>query len=200
MSASYRRRENLLWPVRIYQLVEGGICVNAQAQTISVKTLCLTAILAAFVFLMTFVPKIPIPLGYAHLGDAVIYLLVLFIGRREACLAAAVGSALADLMGGFPVWIIPTLFIKWIMVEIVFWIIRPDQVTCTVLSVRTFLAFFLSSAWMVIAYTVAGAVLYSSIASALPMIPGLIGEGAINMVAAFAAGMALRHLPNSRAV
>ena len=89
--------------------------MNHQQTAVSTKTLCLTAVLAAFVFIMTFVPKIPIPLGYAHLGDAVIYLLVLFISRREACLAAAIGSAFADLMGGFPIWILPTLIIKWVM-------------------------------------------------------------------------------------
>lgn len=172
--------------------------MNHQQTAVSTKTLCLTAVLAAFVFIMTFVPKIPIPLGYAHLGDAVIYLLVLFISRREACLAAAIGSAFADLMGGFPIWILPTLIIKWVMVEAVFWMVRPDILPCKFLSVRMVLAFFVSSAWMVVSYTAAGAILYSSVASALPMIPGLIGEGIINMAVAFAAGMVLRHLPNSR--
>lgn len=172
--------------------------MNHQQTAVSTKTLCLTAVLAAFVFIMTFVPKIPIPLGYAHLGDAVIYLLVLFISRREACLAAAIGSAFADLMGGFPIWILPTLIIKWVMVEIVFWMVRPDILPCKFLSVRMVLAFFVSSAWMVVSYTAAGAILYSSVASALPMVPGLIGEGIINMAVAFAAGMVLRHLPNSR--
>ena len=163
--------------------------MNHQQTAVSTKTLCLTAVLAAFVFIMTFVPKIPIPLGYAHLGDAVIYLLVLFISRREACLAAAIGSAFADLMGGFPIWILPTLIIKWVMVEAVFWMVRPDILPCKFLSVRMVLAFFVSSAWMVVSYTAAGAILYSSVASALPMVPGLIGEGIINMAVAFAAGM-----------
>lgn len=172
--------------------------MNHQQTAVSTKMLCLTAVLAAFVFIMTFVPKIPIPLGYAHLGDAVIYLLVLFISRREACLAAAIGSAFADLMGGFPIWILPTLIIKWVMVEAVFWMVRPDILPCKFLSVRMVLAFFVSSAWMVVSYTAAGAILYSSVASALPMVPGLIGEGIINMAVAFAAGMVLRHLPNSR--
>lgn len=172
--------------------------MNHQQTAVSTKTLCLTAVLAAFVFIMTFVPKIPIPLGYAHLGDAVIYLLVLFISRREACLAAAIGSAFADLMGGFPIWILPTLIIKWVMVEAVFWMVRPDILPCKFLSVRMVLAFFVSSAWMVVSYTAAGAILYSSVASALPMVPGLIGKGIINMAVAFAAGMVLRHLPNSR--
>ena len=38
----------------------------------SVKDLVLTALMTAIVFLATFVPHIPIPLGYAHLGDAAI--------------------------------------------------------------------------------------------------------------------------------
>ena len=101
-------------------------------------------------------------------------------------------------MGGFPIWILPTLIIKWVMVEAVFWMVRPDILPCKFLSVRMVLAFFVSSAWMVVSYTAAGAILYSSVASALPMVPGLIGEGIINMAVAFAAGMVLRHLPNSR--
>ena len=47
---------------------------------------------------MTFVPRIPIPLGYAHLGDAVIFLSFLYFNRREAALAAAIGSCLSDFL------------------------------------------------------------------------------------------------------
>ena len=47
------------------------------------KSICLSAVLAAVVFIMTFVPRIPIPLGYAHLGDAVIFLSFLYFNRRE---------------------------------------------------------------------------------------------------------------------
>ena len=36
------------------------------------RQLTLTAMMTAFIFVATFVPKIPIPLGYAHLGDAAI--------------------------------------------------------------------------------------------------------------------------------
>lgn len=167
---------------------------------VSAKTICITAVLAAFVFIMTYVPKIPIPLGYAHLGDAVIYLLFLFIGRRQAGLAASVGSAFADLIGGFPIWIIPTLIIKWIMVEAVFWVIRPGASKTVFFSARTVAAFALSSIWMVIGYTASGAILYGSLAAGLTMVPGLIGEGLVNMAVALAAGAALRKVPESRAV
>ena len=62
------------------------------------KSICLSAVLAAIVFIMTFVPRIPIPLGYAHLGDAVIFLSFLYFNRREAALAAAIGSCLSDFL------------------------------------------------------------------------------------------------------
>ena len=89
-------------------------------QAVSAGSLCYAAVLTALVFVLTFVPKIPIPLGYAHLGDAIIFASVLFSTRRQAALAASVGSALSDFIGGFPLWIIPTLIIKYVMVEAVF--------------------------------------------------------------------------------
>ena len=82
---------------------------------LTTKDLCLTALFTAIVFVMTFVPKIPIPLGYAHLGDAAVLLAVVLLGRKQGAVAGAVGSALADLIGGFALWIVPTLLIKYIM-------------------------------------------------------------------------------------
>ena len=75
------------------------------APRISAKEICVAAVMAAFVFIATFVPQIPIPLGYAHLGDGAIFLAVFFAGRRAGIFAGAFGSALADLAGGFPVWL-----------------------------------------------------------------------------------------------
>jgi phosphate/sulfate permease len=71
----------------------------------TVRDITLTAIMTAVVFLMTFLPKIPIPLGYAHLGDAAIFLFLCLSSRREAMLSACLGSAMADFLGGFPLWI-----------------------------------------------------------------------------------------------
>lgn len=93
--------------------------IVTRRQVFSARELCVTAVMTALVFLATFVPRIPIPLGYAHLGDAVIFLLALLLGRREALIAACLGSALSDVMGGFFPWVVPTLFIKFWMAEIV---------------------------------------------------------------------------------
>ena len=52
----------------------------------STREIVFTGLMTALVFIATFVPHIPIPLGYAHLGDAVIFLLALLVPRR-ICLA-----------------------------------------------------------------------------------------------------------------
>jgi len=142
-----------------------------------------TALMTALVFVATYLPHIPIPLGYAHLGDAVIFLLALLAPRRAALFAACIGSALADLLGGFALWIVPTLVIKFVMAEIVYRIGRRGDAIAPRVSIIA--ALLLSSIWMAAAYTLAGAVLYASMSAALASTPGLIMEGIVNGIIAF---------------
>ena len=160
------------------------------------RQLCLAAAMTAVVFLATFVPRIPIPLGYAHLGDAAIFLMVLFIGRREMLFAAGFGSALSDLLGGFPLWIVPTLVIKFFMADIAWRFIRPDREEAASLP-RMMVGFLAGSLWMSVAYTLFGALLYDSLAAGLASAPGLIAEGLLNTaVAVVAAGLLQKALPH----
>ena len=55
------------------------------------------------VFIGTFILKIPTPGtgGYIHPGDALVILSGVFLGPNYGFLAAAVGSALADILGGY---------------------------------------------------------------------------------------------------
>lgn len=80
------------------------------------KTLRLTAfcgITAAFVFLGTQL-RIPTAIGYINLGDAVILIASYVIGPA-AFFPAAIGSAIADLIAGYPMYILPTFVIKGLM-------------------------------------------------------------------------------------
>jgi len=154
-----------------------------QKNYFTVQELVFTALMTALVFVATYLPHIPIPLGYAHLGDAVIFLLALLTPRRSALFAACIGSALADLLGGFALWIVPTLIIKFVMAEIVCRIGRRGAVLAPRISIVA--ALFLSSLWMAAAYTLAGAVLYASLPAALASSPGLLMEGLVNSVVAF---------------
>jgi membrane spanning protein len=96
--------------------------------------------------------------------------------------AACVGSVLADLLGGFVLWALPTLIIKFVMAEIVFRIARRRD---SLAGRRNIIAaLVLSSLWMAAAYTLAGAVLYDSLTAALASSPGLLMEGLVNGVIA----------------
>ncbi len=70
-------------------------------------------ILAALVFIGTEL-RIPTALGFMNLGDGVILIASYFLGPY-AFFPAAIGSALGDLIAGYPVYIAPTFVIKGLM-------------------------------------------------------------------------------------
>ena len=157
----------------------------------STRSLCLTAVMAALICIMTLVPRIPIPLGYAHLGDAALWLVVLYVGRREGAVAASLGSAFADFLGGFSIWIVPTLLIKYVMAEILWRLARPDAKNWRVFSGRTFSGLLFSGLWMAVSYTLAGALLYGGLEAGLTSTPGLLLEGGLNILVAYGAALVL---------
>ncbi|MCH4006648.1 MAG: ECF transporter S component [Eubacterium sp.] len=81
------------------------------------KKITMTALMAALVFACTFAVRIPNPMtgGYSHLGDCMIFLAVIILGRKYGAFAAAIGGALSDTLAGAAVWILPTFCIKFIM-------------------------------------------------------------------------------------
>lgn len=73
----------------------------------------LCGIFAALVFIGTQI-RIPTAIGYINLGDGVILIASYFIGPA-AFFPAAIGSALSDLIAGYPMYIAPTFLIKGLM-------------------------------------------------------------------------------------
>lgn len=70
------------------------------------------AMLTALAAVLTLFPQIPTGTGYVHFGDSVIYLAAIFFGPIPGAIVGAVGHALADLISGYPIYILPTFFIK----------------------------------------------------------------------------------------
>ena len=91
-----------------------------------IRDIAITALMAALIFVATFLIKIPNPAtgGYSHMGDCMIFLAVVLLGRKKGSLAASIGGALSDFLAGAPVWILPTLIIKYIMAFIMGTIIK----------------------------------------------------------------------------
>ena len=86
----------------------------------------------SLIFVGTFSIRIPNPAtgGYFHMGDSMIFLSVLILGKRDGAFAGALGGALADLLCSAAIWIGPTLIIKFIMAWImgIIWEQYPSKI------------------------------------------------------------------------
>lgn len=156
-----------------------------------IRLMCITAVFIALTCTATMIIRIPIPLGYAQFGDCVILLATFLFGPFVGAVSGGVGSAMADFLGGYPIWCFPTFLIKSIFPLIMWVSIRkkdPAKKTGTVStgSIRTFIGVALSMTFMVIGYTLSGALLYGSMAAGLSSAPGLIAEGIANGLAFYA--------------
>jgi len=77
------------------------------------KKLILTALMAAITCIGTMIIKVPTPTnGYIHPGDGFVLLSGLLLGPIYGSLAAGIGSALSDLIGGYFVYVPATFIIK----------------------------------------------------------------------------------------
>lgn len=75
--------------------------------------LVLTALLAALICSATMFFRVPSPIGgYLHLGDGFVLLAAFLLGPFNGALAAGMGSMLADLLAGYPMYAAGTLVIK----------------------------------------------------------------------------------------
>lgn len=78
------------------------------------KKMVFTALFAALTCVATLSLRIPTPgtSGYIHPGDAVVILSGVFLNPAAAFLAAGIGSCLADLLGGYFIYVPITFVIK----------------------------------------------------------------------------------------
>lgn len=146
---------------------------------LSVKKLTLAGVLAALVFVMTWVPKVPVPMtgGYVHLGDGAIFLSVLLLGPLGVP-AAAIGSGLADILGGYMVYALPTMIIKAAVALIAWKGWKAGR------WLRAAIAFVLAEIAMVAGYFAFESVMYGTAAAW-----GAVGPNCIQGVAGVALGM-----------
>ena len=157
-----------------------------ESAAIAMNALCIT-----LVFVGTRVLQFPIPLGYAHLGNAMILLVSVYYGPKTGAIAGGLGSALADLTS-FPEWTLPTLIIKSIMGLICALIAgKPQPGTVRWRQPRVLLACVVTIAEMVFGYFVFGSILYGSVATGALQIPGLSADGVVGIVLFYLLGAAL---------
>ncbi len=114
---------------------------------------------------------IPLPTGgYVHIGDALIYLAACLLPTPYAAAAAAIGAGLADLLTA-PVWVIPTLVIKILVV--CFFTSHEPHTLCR----RNCAAVVLAGLFSPAAYALAGCILAGTTAVFLPQFLGTLVQG-----------------------
>lgn len=88
------------------------------------REIAASAVMAALVCVTTLFIYFPIPAteGYFNVGDAMIMAAALTFGPIVGAIAG-MGASLADLLGGWYVWVIPTLIIKGVEGFLAGWIL-----------------------------------------------------------------------------
>ena len=148
-------------------------------RNLSVKKLTLAGVTAALVFVMTYIPKVPVPVtgGYVHLGDGAIFLSALLLGPLGVP-AAAIGSGLSDILGGYMVYALPTMVIKALVALIAFKGWKEGS------WVRAAVAFILAEIVMVAGYFAFEAAMYGAAAAW-----AAVGPNCIQGIAGVALGL-----------
>ncbi len=82
---------------------------------ISTVKIVLNGLMIAFVFLATYIIRIPTATGgYVNIGDAAIIVAAILLGKNAGFIAGAIGSCIADLAAGYALYAPATFVIKGI--------------------------------------------------------------------------------------
>ena len=125
--------------------------------------LALGGMMASLVFVATYFFKLPVSItqGYIHLGDGFILLGASLLGWASIP-AAAIGSALADLLGGYTLYILPTFVIKGLVAAMAVYALRtkrPYWLTVVLLALAelVMVAGYFVTEWLFLGYGLAAA-------------------------------------------
>ncbi|MBP1926548.1 putative membrane protein [Sedimentibacter acidaminivorans] len=148
-----------------------------------IKNMIYTSLLAALICVATFTIKVPsvVTNGYVHLGDGFIFIAVILLGSKNGAWAGSIGASLADLLGGYSHYAIPTFIIKGIMVLIMGYIIKKIPGNSRFKWVAGALV---GSVWQIISYYVVGSVMVGSFISTIMDIPGNIIQSIFGIIVA----------------
>lgn len=144
------------------------------------KTLTKLAMLIALTTVMTMVIRIPTvgTDGYLNLGDMVVFLGAMLLGRKGGFIVGGLGSGLADLLSGYSHYAPITFIVKGLEGYIAGFILDTD-----IGKKMPILATIIGGLWMALGYYIAEIFMYGAKA-ALASVPGNIGQGLLGAVTA----------------
>ena len=159
------------------------------------------AVMIALTCVLTMVVRIPSPTkGYINLGDCAVLVSGWLLGPVYGSLAGGVGSALADLLSGYPVYVPGTLIIKGSMAFIIS--LFPERFSKSG-NLRPHFSFIvgevIAESVMVLGYYLyAAAIVGKGFLPALASVPGNVVQGAAGAAGSYFLMNALRHTEIAR--
>ncbi|MBQ2738610.1 MAG: ECF transporter S component [Oscillibacter sp.] len=161
----------------------------------STKRLVLTALLAALTCVATLIITVPSPTGgFMNLGDTIVLLSAYLLGPLWGAAAAGIGSAMADMIAGYALYVPATLVIKGTMALLAALLYRAlDRKSQAIL-----LCGFLAEAMMVLGYWGYDGLLMGSLAGAAVGIPSNLMQALFGLAASSALALALKANPYIR--
>ena len=165
--------------------------MSTNSSDIRTNRLVFTSLMTCLVLLGTLLFRIPVPMtqGYVHLGDAMIYIAVFILGKKQGAVAAALGSSLGDVLGGFAFWAPWSFIIKFAMAY-----------ACGSLTEKTSKIASMTAGGLIMCagYLIAERIMYGSWALAAIGLPWNAGQFAVGIAVSLAAQPLLSHIPSPK--
>lgn len=147
-----------------------------------VRKLVFAALFAALCCAATLAVRIPTPLGgYIHAGDAVVLLAGFVLGPWWGAAAAGLGSGLADLLGGFGLYVPGTFAVKFLVALVAGALLRVKFIRRDL--VRAAVAGIVGEALMVLGYLAYEALVLGYGAAAVGSVPMNCIQGVFGVIA-----------------
>jgi len=154
----------------------------------------LIAIFAALTCVMTMTIDIPVPAtgGYINIGDFLVMFTGLMFGPIIGGLAGGIGSCLADIFLGWPLYALPTLLIKGLEGFVVGLIANPKKESIRI-NLRDILAVIIGGLIMVSGYFIVEAfILNYGVTNAFIEVPGNLFQFIFGAIASILLVIAIR--------
>lgn len=142
---------------------------------LSTVDMIMTALMIALVYVAGSIIKVPSVGGFVHIGDCMVFLSVLVLGKKKGAFASATGMFLVDALGGYVIWAPFTFIIKGAMAYIAGAIMEKHEYKSVsdFFNIRTFLAFILAGIFMVVGYFASGTIIAAFLTDKVGIISGV---------------------------
>jgi uncharacterized membrane protein len=142
-----------------------------KSKSLNTSELVLMGLMIALTYLAGSIIKIPSVGGFVQIGDCMVFLSVIVLGKNKGAISSALGMFLVDALGGYYFWAPFTLIIKWGMAYIAGSIL--EKMPENKVAAKYTLAFLAGGIFMVIAYFGAGIIISGFLTEKIGLILGI---------------------------